>query len=81
MKVISANQAGRSHARRAFAVVVMLVIMAILGILVVANAKRLHALGRELKIVEQRQVERLQPESRATNRVDAVRIPPVVFSE
>lgn len=74
MKVFRANQPDRAGAGRGFVVVVMMVILAILCILVVANTKRLHALGRELKIVERHQVQRLQPESRATNRVDAVHI-------
>jgi hypothetical protein len=43
---------------RGFAVVAILVILSILGIFVVANAKRLHQLNQELKIVERRQIER-----------------------
>ena len=47
-----------SRHRHGSAVVVMLVILAILGIFVVANAKRLHQLTQELKIIERRQMER-----------------------
>ncbi len=48
------------------AVIAMLIILSILGIFVVANAKRLHQLHTELKIVEHRQMERLQMEPPAT---------------
>ena len=52
------------------AVVVMLVILAILGIFVVANAKRLHQLTQELKIVERRQMERFHAVPTITNLVE-----------
>lgn len=50
-----------SQTRRGSAVVIMLVILSILGIYVVANAKRLHQLEQELKIIERRQLERYSP--------------------
>lgn len=69
---------------RGSAVVVMLVIIAILGIFVVANAKRLHQLKRELKIVERRQLEKFLPPPSTTNVVqhaDFTNQPPVTASE
>lgn len=69
---------------RGSAVVVMLVIIAILGIFVVANAKRLHQLKRELKIVERRQLEKFHPPPSTTNVVkhaDLTNQPPVTASE
>ena len=61
-----------SQNTRGSAVVVMLVILAILGIFVVANAKRLHQLSQELKIVERRQLEKFRRPTVTTNIVERV---------
>jgi len=69
---------------RGSAVVVMLVIIAMLSIFVVANAKRLHQLKRELNIVERRQLEKFHPPPDTTNIVkhaDFTNQPPVTASE
>jgi hypothetical protein len=51
------------------AVVSMVALMAILVILVAANVKALWQLKQELRLVEQKQIRRLQPEPTPTNVV------------
>jgi hypothetical protein len=47
------------HAERGTAVVVVLLYLAIVFAYVAANARTLHSLGRELRLIERRQVHRL----------------------
>jgi len=51
------------------AVIVVLVILAILFLYIAANARSLHYLGREIKLVEQQQLRRLARGSSGTNVV------------
>lgn len=54
-----------------FATIIMVAILGILLIFVAANAKRLYQLDRELNLVEQHQIHRVNPEVTTTNAVDA----------
>jgi Na+/melibiose symporter-like transporter len=54
-----------------FATIIMIAILGIILIFVAANAKRIYQLDRELKLVEQRQVNRLNPPASPTNHVAA----------
>lgn len=51
------------------AIVVILAMLSIMLVYVTANLRSLHHLGRELKLLEQRQIQRLNSRSLATNTV------------
>jgi hypothetical protein len=57
------------------AVIVILALLSILLIYVLANARSLHHLGRELKLLEQRQVQRLNSRAITTNSVPTTTAP------
>lgn len=67
----------QSHPRRArdqrqqrgMAVIVVMVIISILLIYVTGNLRTLHSLQRDLKQVEQKQLNRLQAGTRVTNSI------------
>ena len=54
------NQAKAGHGERGTAVIVMLFLLAILLIYIGGNLRTLDSLGRELKILEQKQTRRLE---------------------
>jgi hypothetical protein len=57
------HRAGRSRRHeRGSAVVVLLLFLAIVFAYIVANARTLHYLGRELRLIEHRQIHRLAPQ-------------------
>ncbi len=59
------------------AIVVVLALLGIMLLYVAANVRALHHLGRELKYVEQRQIQRLNPRVAPTNTMpDATAMAP-----
>lgn len=54
-----------------FATILMVAILGIILIFVAANAKRLHQLDQELRLVEQRQISRHHPPAPTTNCIPA----------
>ncbi len=58
-----------SHSQSGTAVLLMLVLMAILMILVASNVRTLWQLKQELRLVERRQIRRLEAEAARTNAV------------
>ena len=77
MKLFSKAQPQRASERGFFLVIVMLVIASILLIYVAANGHRLANLKCEIRLVEQRQIQRL---NRATVAVTTNAPPPTVPS-
>lgn len=62
-----------SHRReKGVAVIVMLAILAILLIYIAANVRSLDTLGREMQLVEQKQIRRLSVHAGSTNNPTAV---------
>lgn len=57
------------------AIVVILVMLAIMLLYVTANVRSLDYLGRELKLLEQRQVQRLNSSAVPTNLVSGTNAP------
>ena len=55
----------RKHRPQGLAVIVVLALLAIILLYVTANIRTLNHLKRDLKIIEQKQVQRLQPPSSA----------------
>ena len=58
-----------AHSQRGMATLVILVLISIIFIYIAANARTLHHLGRELKLIERRQTERVAPAHSHTNSV------------
>jgi hypothetical protein len=68
----SALHARRSRARRSgSAVIIVLALLAIILIYVAANLRTLYTLSSELRLLERRQVQRLQKAAPATNAAPA----------
>ena len=61
------------------AVIVVVTLLAIILLYVAYNARTLYHLGRELRLLEQKQVQRLNPAGIKTNAV-AVTVSPVAWS-
>lgn len=53
------RNSSRRHHRDGVAVVVVLALLALIFVFVAANLRALYSLGRDLKIVEQQQIKRL----------------------
>jgi hypothetical protein len=67
--------ASRSPRRRSgSAVIVVLALLAIMLIYVTANLRTLASLGAELRLLERRQVQRLQKATHATNAPPAITV-------
>jgi hypothetical protein len=72
MKTRSALQKNQLWTRpleRGMAVLVLIVLLSIILLYVAANVRTLYHLGRELKLIEQRQIQRLSPVNLRTNSV------------
>jgi hypothetical protein len=74
MKVSRFNLA-RRHRQSGSAVLVFITLLAIMLLLITANSSTLLHLHRELKLLDQRQVERLNTSQ--TNATDRATLPPV----
>jgi hypothetical protein len=59
------------HHEEGVAVIVVLALLAIMLIFVNANIRALYSLGRELKLIEQQQIKRLNARTNPTNAVAA----------
>jgi hypothetical protein len=67
---VRTNRSGRNApGKRGMATIIMIVLLSIIFIYVAANARTLHHLGRELKLIEQRQTRRVSPLHSHTNSV------------
>lgn len=65
--------------RSGFAVLVLMVLLAMLVLIVAANARNLHYLGRHLRLIEERQEKRwLQGAGQIPPAIDTNRPPPAV---
>ena len=60
------NISSQTAGNRGFATLAVLAILSIILIFVTANARRIQALDRELKLVEQRQIDRARHSTAAT---------------
>jgi hypothetical protein len=69
MKLNSINTASSQRPRSGLAVIVVMGIIAIIMIFVAGNLKSLARLGQELKLLERRQVRRLQTSAAGTNQL------------
>ena len=70
MKVLMPIAARRNHGS---AVVVMIVLLGLMLIFVFANVKTLHFMSRELKLIEKRQLQRLNATVPATDHITQTR--------
>ena len=61
-----------THSRSGMAVIVVLAFLAIILIYLAANARTLHWLERDLKLLEQKQVQRLEGANVKTNSIKAL---------
>jgi len=59
----------RQRRQSGVAIIVILAMLSIMLVYMTANLQSVHHLGRELKLLEQRQVQRLNSRSPATNSV------------
>lgn len=75
MKLLSACQRGSPRHRGFFLIIVMLALVTIMLIYVMANLRILAALKRDIRIVEQKQIQRLERLSPQT--APATNAPPV----
>jgi len=71
MKTSSRKARARNHSRSGMAVIIVLAFLAIILIYLAANARTLDWLARDLKLVEQKQVQRLAGTSVKTNSTEA----------
>ena len=70
MKLNRSSQNRRARERGFFLVIVMLIMASIMMIYVAANSRRLTNLKNEIRLVEQKQVQRLNhPATVATNNI------------
>ena len=58
------------RAERGMAIIVVLLLLSIILLYLAASARTLHLLGRDLTLVEQRQVQRLASAGNATNTIN-----------
>jgi len=77
MKLDSASQPDRPRERGFFLVIVLLAITAIMLIYLTVNARRLAVLKHDLRLVEQKQIQRFNPTASGgiTNRAPALSAP------
>lgn len=69
---------GRRRRRQGMAVIVVIALLAIISIYVAANVRTLHYLKRNVSLVEQKQLRRLQAHDRAASHAAAMAGLPVV---
>lgn len=71
MKLAPVSHHPRKHQRGFFLIIVLLAVTAILLIYLTANARRLAVLKQDLRLVEQKQIQRFNPAASGvtTNRV------------
>lgn len=72
MKILSPYPVSRRSRQDGSAVIVIMVLLAMMLIYVGANLKTLHALQRELKLIEIRQVQRVQARAVAPSQGNTV---------
>ena len=65
------------HTERGMAIIVVLLLLSIILLYLAASARTLHLLGRDLKLVERRQVQRLASTGNSTNTAAATNTLPV----
>lgn len=77
MKLCPASESHRPRERGFFLVIVLLAITAIMLIYLTVNARRLAVLKQDLRLVEQRQIQRFNPAELVsiTNRAPALSAP------
>ena len=77
MKLAPASNHACRHQRGFFLIIVLLAVTAIMLIYLTANARRLAVLKQDLRLVEQKQMQRLNPaeSSVTTNRAAASSAP------
>ena len=73
MKLPSFETSRRRPRRAGSAVIVLLALLAIILIYVAANLRTLYSLSTELRLLERRQVQRLQVSTQSTNAASAAR--------
>jgi hypothetical protein len=61
-----------THSRSGMAVIIVLAFLAIILIYLAANARTLHWLERDLKLIEQKQVQRLAGTNIKTNSIEGL---------
>jgi len=67
MKLPAVHASSRPCRQGGSAVIIVLALLTIIMIYVAGNLRTLNSLGRELKLLERQQVQRLQATARATN--------------
>ena len=72
----SGSARGRARqAEHGMAIIVVLLLVSIILLYLAASARTLHLLGRDLKLVERRQVQRLASAGNGTNTITATNMP------
>jgi hypothetical protein len=69
MKFSRLNRSSRTRNERGSAVIVILALVSILLVYTMANMRSLYSLGRELKLLDQRQTHHWQTTAPATNNI------------
>ena len=72
MKTSSRQSRIPNHSQSGMAVIIVLAFLAIILIYLAANARTLHWLERDLKLLERKQVQRLAGTSIKTNSIEAL---------
>lgn len=62
----------KSASQRGVAVIVVLALLAIILLYITANARTLYYLGREIKLIERQQIQRLAKPVPRTNSIPAI---------
>jgi type II secretory pathway component PulK len=70
----NAYRCKKSVSQRGVAVIVVLALLAIILLYISANARTLYYLGREIKLIERQQIQRLAKPLPRTNSIPAINL-------